>query len=101
MSRTPACLVALLLGACAYLPESFTAKEESLQVVTIETIPGSLFMSADVPGATCTLRNDKGTWKATTPQTVAVRLTEQPLMVDCVMEGYLPAHSQYDKVCPS
>lgn len=44
-----------------------------------------------VEGARCTLVNDKGSWMVATPGTARIRLSSQPLKVECLKEGFRPA----------
>ncbi len=43
---------------------------------------------ATLAGAKCSLANNKGTWFATTPGSVTVRRSYQPLAVNCTLDGF-------------
>ena len=70
----------LCFGGCASI---VSGHNQSLSVV-------SKHQDADHSGARCTLMNNKGTWFATTPGTVTVRRSFDPLTVTCTAEGIEP-----------
>ncbi len=43
---------------------------------------------ATLAGAKCSLMNNKGTWFATTPGSVTVRRSYEPLNVNCTLDGF-------------
>jgi len=93
--------ILLALAGCASAPaELITDGEEDLMVETNQWVAptGMLgFGTATAPtlrileGARCTLSNDKGSWTVATPGTARIRLSSQPLKVECVKEGFRPA----------
>jgi len=76
---------ALLLGGvlasgCASI---VTGQNQSLSVETRQ-------MAASVPGASCKLSNDKGTWFVTTPGSTTVQRSYEDLAVRCEKDGFDP-----------
>jgi hypothetical protein len=67
---------AWLLGGCA----SIVGGQK--QHIAIVTRSGG----GEAAGAHCLLRNDKGTWQATTPGSVTVQRSHSPMTVDCRLE---------------
>ncbi len=74
----------LCFGGCASI---VSGHNQSLSVL-------SKNQGADHSGARCTLMNDKGTWFATTPGTVAVRRSFDELTVTCIADGAEPGTSK-------
>ncbi len=74
----------LCFGGCASI---VSGHNQSLSVV-------SKHRDADHSGARCTLVNDKGTWYATTPGTVTVRRSFDPLTVTCTADGTEPGSTK-------
>ncbi|HKR45331.1 MAG TPA: hypothetical protein VJU59_37625 [Paraburkholderia sp.] len=61
---------------------------------TQQTLSVDAHSGADtVTGATCELKNDKGTWFLTTPGTVTVHRSADALNVTCKKDGLEPATS--------
>ena len=75
----PASLICLLtLTGCASLTTDAMQPVE----VTTKTSQGT-----DVAQANCTLRNEKGEWEVTTPNTVSVHKASGNLLVNCKKQG--------------
>ncbi len=55
-----------------------------MQNVTVSTKTTS---GADVKGAKCTLKNDKGNWAVTTPDVISVHKSSKDLVVECNKSG--------------
>lgn len=72
MKTVLALIAALTLSACA-APNPF-------QRFTFSSWTGK--------PADCTLSNDRGTWRLTTPGTVSVLKSRAPLKMSCTMPGY-------------
>ena len=70
--------VAVLGSGCASITGSET------QQLSLTTAGAA---SHPVEGVSCTLRNDKGTWKATAPSFVNVTRSSQDLTVQCSKDG--------------
>lgn len=68
----------------AVLPGCATITSSEVQTLTLsaKNEQGQAIEKAD-----CMLRNDKGTWQAQTPGTVAVRRSSEDLIVECKKEG--------------
>jgi hypothetical protein len=73
------CLAALLAQGCA----TITSTELQPLSLTTETADG-----ARVENASCTLRNDKGSWTAESPGLVPVHRSGEDLLVECRKEGH-------------
>lgn len=75
-------VVAALIGlsGCASIVDGST------QSLSVKTVAGS----TDVAGAQCSLTNDKGTWYVTTPGSVTIHGSYDPLNVQCDHQGYVP-----------
>ena len=71
----------IFLAGCASIVDG---SSQSLSVKTIST-------SGDIPGAACQLTSNKGTWFLTTPGTVTVHRSYDPLALKCTKDGYQPA----------
>lgn len=72
-------IVALVgLSGCASIVDGST------QSLSVKTVAGG----ADITGAQCALTNNKGTWYVTTPGTVAVHRSYDPLNVKRDRDGY-------------
>ena len=76
-----ATLPLVLLSGCASIVDG---SNQSLSVATISS-------SGDVPGASCELNSNKGTWFVTTPGSVTVHRGYDALNVKCTKDGYEPA----------
>jgi hypothetical protein len=78
------CTFAPLLVALSTLGGCATITSNELQTVTLNarTVDGSA-----VDKALCTLKNDKGSWTASTPGNVAIRRSSEDLTVECKKEG--------------
>lgn len=96
--------ILLVLAGCASAPgELITDGEEDLIVEAQQWVtptegmlgfgtamPTILALEA-VEGARCTLVNDKGSWTVATPGKARIRVSSQPLAVECAKEGFRPA----------
>lgn len=75
----PGVLVFLLVQGCA----TITSTEMQPLSVTTEAADG-----ATLEKATCTLRNDKGSWTAESPGSVPVHRSGEDLLVECRKDGH-------------
>ncbi len=80
MFAFPILLSVVFLGGCASI---ISGANQSLSV-------DSLSKGAKIAQATCTLTNNKGTWFVTTPGTVTVHRSYDPLNVKCEKDGLQP-----------
>lgn len=77
-----------LIVAAAALTGCASIVSGTSQKVTIQTPP--------VTGAKCALKNNKGSWKiASTPGSVKVHKSNQPLFINCKKKGYPTAYAHY------
>ena len=67
------------LSACASIVDG------SSQSLSVKTMSGP----SDVAGAQCSLTNDKGVWYVTSPGSVTVHRSYDPLNVKCEAPGYV------------
>lgn len=75
-------LSASLLTGCASIVSGTS------QNVSVETPP--------VTGASCSLKNDKGAWQiASTPGSVNVHKSTQPIFIHCQKKGYKTAYKDF------
>ena len=75
----PALLVCTsLFGGCA------TITSNEMQTVTLNTLTSK---GDRVDQTRCTLKNDKGSWTATSPGNVMVRRSAEDLNVECTKDG--------------
>lgn len=74
---TALCAAAMAMGGCA------TITGDEMQTVSLRTKAGD----SAVDNARCVLKNDKGSWEATTPNFVKVRRSAEDLTVECQKEG--------------
>jgi hypothetical protein len=74
------------LGACLMFTGCASIVSGQNQSVSVTTLKSGV----DVPGAKCTLTNDKGTWYTTTPGSVMVRRSYNDLAVNCALDGTDP-----------
>jgi hypothetical protein len=72
-------LAALAFSGCATV---FTGETQDLALDT-RTAAGETLVQAD-----CTLKNDRGSWKARSPAQVQVRRSDGDLMVECQKSGF-------------
>lgn len=72
MKKSIALLSTLALTACATMS---TGKTQEVSVISTPS------------GAKCTAKNDKGAWQLTTPQSVVVARSKQPLVITCNKGG--------------
>lgn len=73
-----ACIIPLGLSGCATITSS---ELQSLALSTTTTDDKA------IANASCTLKNDKGTWRLISPGKVAIRRSSKDLMVECKKEG--------------
>lgn len=94
-------LVPALAAACASPPATPGAAEgeEEIEVIAYTRSEDSTVQW--ISGTECTLRNDKGVWKMTTPATVKVFRSTQNMELDCVEEGFEPSHISVPCAVPS
>lgn len=78
--------VVLMLGLVAPLTLSgcATITSNEMQPLSLKTQDDK---GQNLEGAKCTLRNDKGSWDATSPAFVQVRRSSDDLLVECKSEG--------------
>lgn len=104
MKRLPAlCAAALSLASCVTVPKSLAEGEVDILVLAYEQVrerdpltgyPTPRTRLEPVGEVVCEMRNDKGSWTATTSARVGdrtkvrVHRSEQPLEVECWKEGY-------------
>lgn len=81
MRRVLPVLPLALMSGCASIVDG---TNQSLSVET--TAKGQ-----QISGSECTLTNNKGTWFVSTPGTVTVHRSYDPLNVKCTHGGYAPA----------
>jgi len=75
-------IVAAALGAAA--PGCATITSTEIQSVSVTTVAAD---GQPVERASCSLRNDKGTWKIEAPGFVGVSRSAEDLLVECRKEG--------------
>jgi len=78
--RVVGMLGSVLASGCASI---VTGQNQSLSVETRQK-------AAIVPGASCKLSNDKGTWFVTTPGSTTVQRSYEDLAVRCEKDGFDP-----------
>lgn len=81
MGRATACVIftaALLGSGCATL----TSSDMQQLSLTTRDVDGKA-----IDNVPCTLRNDRGTWKAVAPGFVDIRRSAEDLIVECKKEG--------------
>jgi hypothetical protein len=81
MARATACVIftaALLSSGCA----TITSSDVQQLSLTTRDADGKA-----VDNVQCTLRNDRGTWKAVSPGFVDIRRSAEDLIVECKKEG--------------
>lgn len=75
-----AMLVGLVsLGGCASIIDG------SSQILSVKTMADG----EDIPGAQCTLTNNKGVWYVTTPGSLTVHRSYDDMNVKCSKDGYV------------
>ncbi len=71
---------AILVAGILTLTGCATLTSDGMQNVSVSTQTSS---GTAVKGANCTLKNDKGDWKVTTPGVASVHKSSKDLIVDC------------------
>ena len=77
-NRALVCVASFAFSGCATL----TSSEMQTVSLNTKTVDGQA-----VDKAKCMLRNDRGSWEATSPGTVSVRRSDEDLIVECKKEG--------------
>ena len=89
-------IVPLALGGCATAPPA-SFPPQSLALSTVASAGPTLGWGsapralAPLPGAHCTLANDRGSWTAVTPAVLPVERSTAALRITCRKEGYRDA----------
>jgi len=81
MNKLPLSLLCMLTGfssGCATITSS------NMQTLSLNTKTAE---GQSIEKVTCSLRNDKGTWTATSPALVEVHRSAEDLMIECKKEG--------------
>lgn len=86
MHRLAAIAALAMMAGCATLTDS------NVQQVRVQTI----LENREVSGVGCVLFNDVGRWFVTSPGSVSIRKSNQPLRVDCRQEGASWAYEKVD-----
>jgi hypothetical protein len=76
--------IALIVSAAFVSTGCATITSNEMQTVSLNTKAAN---GQPVEKVECSLKNDKGSWQATSPGTVAVHRSAEDLMVECKKEG--------------
>lgn len=88
------CAMGALLVSCAGAPETVPPEEDI--PVRVRDLAG-FGDTVEIPGFACTISSGSKTWTVTTPATVRVPRSQEPLHVECAKEGYKT--QRFDRAC--